>query len=115
VEDIFPRRNAGASLKRRHHPRREQQTGRPGKENPKTSGFSPFFSFQPPPPHQSIPQPRCTAAYLKPFQINALNLVGKIGLPSSFGENSRIWRENAGTFRLRTIKLARRSFVFKGL
>ena len=28
----------------------------------KTSGFSPFFSFQPPPPHQSISQPRCTAA-----------------------------------------------------
>jgi hypothetical protein len=51
----------------------------------------------------------------KPFQINALNLVGKIGLPSSFGENSRIRRENAEMFRLSTLKVARKSFVFKGV
>jgi hypothetical protein len=66
-------------------------------------------------PHQSISQPRCTAAKLKPFQINALNLVGKIGLPSSFGENSGLRRKNAEKFRLSTLKLARKSFVFKGV
>ena len=52
---------------------------------------------------------------IKPFQINALNLVGKIGLPSSFGDNLRIRRENAGMFRLSTLKDARKSFVFKGV
>jgi hypothetical protein len=66
-------------------------------------------------PTNLFPQPRCTAAKLKPFQINVLNLVGKIGLPSSFGENSRIRRENAGMFRLSTLKGARKSFVFKGV
>jgi hypothetical protein len=66
-------------------------------------------------PYQSISQPRRTAAGPKPFQINALNLVGKIGLPSSFGEISRIRRENAGMFRLSTIKVARKRFVFKGV
>jgi hypothetical protein len=49
------------------------------------------------------------------MQINVLNLVGKIGLPSSFGENSRIRRENAETFRLSTLKVAKKSFVFKGV
>jgi hypothetical protein len=44
-----------------------------------------------------------------------LNLVGKIGLPSSFGENSGIRRKNAGIFRLSTLKLARKTFVFKGI
>jgi len=78
-------------------------------------GVQPFFSFQAPPPQQSISQPRCTAAWLKSFQINALNLVGKIGLPSSFGENSRIWRKNAGIFRLSTLKVTGKSFVFKGV
>jgi hypothetical protein len=62
---------------------------------------------------QSISQPRCSAACPKPFQINALNLVGKIGLPSSFGENRAFWRENAEIFRSRTLKVARKSFVFK--
>jgi hypothetical protein len=49
------------------------------------------------------------------FQINVLNLVGKIGLPSGFGENSPAWRENAETFRLSTLKVAIKSFVFKGV
>jgi hypothetical protein len=80
-----------------------------------TTEFSPSFPFQPPPPHQSISQQRCTAAQSKLFQINALNLVGKIGLPSSFGENLRIRRENAEMIHLSTLKLARKSFVFKGI
>jgi hypothetical protein len=42
----------------------------------------------------------------KPIQINALNLVGKIGQPSSFGENPPIRREKAWSFRLRTIKVS---------
>jgi hypothetical protein len=66
-------------------------------------------------PTNLFPQPRCTAAKLKPFQINALNLVGKIDLPSSFGENPEIQRKNAGIFRLSTLKLVRKSFVFKGV
>jgi hypothetical protein len=74
-----------------------------------------WLSFGYRPLHQSISQPRCTAAWLKSFQINALNLVGKIGLPSSFGENSGIRRENAETFHLSTLKVARKSFVFKGV
>jgi hypothetical protein len=41
----------------------------------------------------------------KLFQINALNLVGKIGQPSSFGENPPIRREKAQPFRPRTIKV----------
>jgi hypothetical protein len=49
------------------------------------------------------------------LQINALNLVGKIGLPSSFGENWEIWRENAGMFRVSPLKVAGKSFVFKGV
>jgi hypothetical protein len=83
--------------------------------DPETSGFSPLFCFQPLPPHQSISQLRCTAANFLSFQINALNLVAKIGLPSSFGENPGIWRENAVMFRLSTLKVARKSFVFKGV
>jgi hypothetical protein len=39
----------------------------------------------------------------------------KIGLPSSFGENPEIQRKNAETFRLSTLKVARKSFVFKGV
>jgi hypothetical protein len=39
-------------------------------------------------------------------QINALNLVGKIGSPSSFGENPPIRREKAQPFRPRTIKVS---------
>jgi hypothetical protein len=66
-------------------------------------------------PYQSISQPRRTAAGPKPFQINALNLVGKIGLPSSFGENRAFRRENAGMFRSSTLKVARKIFVFKGV
>ena len=42
----------------------------------------------------------------KPMQINALNLVGKIGQPSSFGENPPIRREKAQPFRPRTIKVS---------
>jgi hypothetical protein len=49
------------------------------------------------------------------MQINALELVGKICLPSSLGESSRIRREDTGTFRLSTLKVARKSFVFKGV
>jgi hypothetical protein len=40
------------------------------------------------------------------MQINALNLVGKIGQPSSFGENPQIQREKARPFRARTIKVS---------
>jgi hypothetical protein len=42
----------------------------------------------------------------KPFQINALNLVGKIGQPSSFGENPPIRREKSQPFRPCTIKVS---------
>jgi hypothetical protein len=42
----------------------------------------------------------------KPVRINALNLVGKIGQPSSFGENPPIQREKARPFRPRTIKVS---------
>jgi hypothetical protein len=41
----------------------------------------------------------------KSIQINALNLVGKIGQPSSFGENPPIRREKARPFHPRTIKV----------
>jgi hypothetical protein len=61
-------------------------------------------------PSHAAPQQK-----IYPFQINALNLVGKISLPSSFGENSRIRRNNAATFRLSTLKVAIKSFVFKGV
>jgi hypothetical protein len=40
------------------------------------------------------------------IQINTLNLVGKIGQPSSFGENPPIRREKARPFRPRTIKVS---------
>jgi hypothetical protein len=43
---------------------------------------------------------------IKPMQIKALNLVGKIGQPSSFGENPPIRREKARLFRPRTIKVS---------
>jgi hypothetical protein len=43
---------------------------------------------------------------IKPLQINALNLVGKIGKPSSFGENPPIRRGKAQIFRPRTIKVS---------
>jgi hypothetical protein len=69
-------------------------------ESSKTLGFSPFFHPQSPPPHQSISQQRRSAAWPKPFQINALNLFGKITLPSGFGEKSPDRRENAGIFCL---------------
>jgi hypothetical protein len=42
----------------------------------------------------------------KTNQINALNLGGKIGQPSSFGENPPIRREKARLFRPRTIKVS---------
>jgi hypothetical protein len=42
----------------------------------------------------------------KLFQINTLNLVGKIGQPSSFGENPPIRREKARPLRRRTIKVS---------
>jgi hypothetical protein len=42
----------------------------------------------------------------KPIHINALNLVGKIGQPSSFGENPPNRREKARLFRPRTIKVS---------
>jgi hypothetical protein len=41
--------------------------------------------------------------------------IRKIGLPSGFGENSPARRENAETFRLSTLKVARKRFVFKGI
>jgi hypothetical protein len=42
----------------------------------------------------------------KPIQINALNLVGKIGQPSSFGENPPIRREKVRLFRPSIIKVS---------
>jgi hypothetical protein len=42
----------------------------------------------------------------KPIQINALNLVGKIDQPSSFGENPPIRREKARLFHPCTIKVS---------
>jgi hypothetical protein len=42
----------------------------------------------------------------KSIQIKALNLVGKIGQPSSFGENPPIRREKARLFRPCTIKVS---------
>jgi hypothetical protein len=42
----------------------------------------------------------------KPIQIKALNLVGKIGQPSSFGENPPIRREKTQPFRPCTIKVS---------
>jgi hypothetical protein len=47
---------------------------------------------------------RCSIT--KPIQINALNLVGKIDQPSSFGEKPPIRREKARPFRPRTIKVS---------
>jgi hypothetical protein len=38
-----------------------------------------------------------------------------MGLPSSFGENWAIRREKAEMFLLSTLKVARKSFVFKGV
>jgi hypothetical protein len=43
---------------------------------------------------------------IKPFQINALNLVGKITPPSSFGEYPPIRREKARPIRPCTIKVS---------
>jgi hypothetical protein len=57
------------------------------------------------PPH-SISQLHSTAAKNISFQINALNLVGKIGQPSSFGEKPPIRREKARPFRSCTIKVS---------
>jgi hypothetical protein len=42
----------------------------------------------------------------KSNHIRTLNLVGKIGQPSSFGENPLIRREKAQLFRPRTIKVS---------
>jgi hypothetical protein len=44
--------------------------------------------------------------------MKALNLVGKIGLPSSFGEIREIWRENVGMLRLCTIKARQKNVCF---
>jgi hypothetical protein len=43
---------------------------------------------------------------IKQHKFNALNLVGKISQPSSFGENPQIRREKAQPFRPRTIKVS---------
>ena len=48
------------------------------------------------------------------MQINALNLVGKIGLPSSFGENGADQRENAETLRLTTLKVDKKALFLRG-
>jgi hypothetical protein len=42
----------------------------------------------------------------KQIQINACNLVGKIGQPSSFGAHPPIRRKKARPFRSRTIKVS---------
>ena len=57
-------------------------------------------------PRHRFHQPMLRRSIRKPFQIKALNLVGKIGLPSSFGEKPPIRREKARPFRPRTIKVS---------
>jgi hypothetical protein len=78
----------------------------PGRGGPRLKDaraiFHPRFHF----PRHAIPQPMLRRSTSKSFQINALNLVGKIGQPSSFGENPPIRREKARPFRPRTIKVS---------
>ena len=57
-------------------------------------------------PGHPFHQPMLRRSITKPIQINALNLVGKIGSPSSFGENPPIRIEKARPFRLCTIKVS---------
>ena len=57
-------------------------------------------------PRHLFHQPMLRRSIKKSLQINALNLVGKIGQPSSFGENPPIRREKARPFRPRTIKVS---------
>jgi len=91
---IFPGRNAGASLE---YPGR----GEPGlKDAPAI--FRPQFHS----PGHLFHQPMLRRSITKSIQINALNLVGKIGQPSSFGENPPIRREKARPFRPCTIKVS---------
>ena len=71
-----------------------------------TSGFSLVFHPQFHSPRHLFHQPMLRRSITKPMQINALNLVGKIGQPSSFGENPPIRREKARPFRPRTIKVS---------
>jgi hypothetical protein len=67
-----------------------------------SSIFRPQFPSPRHPFHQLMPHRSIT----KPIQINVLNLVGKIGQPSSFGENPPIRREKARPFRPCTIKVS---------
>ncbi len=115
---IFPGRNAGASLKpwaipARHHLRRylPRQKCRGLIEIPALGGlrlkdapaiFRPQFHS----PSHLFHQLMLRRSIRKLFQINALNLVGKIGQPSSFGENPPIRREKARPFRPCTIKVS---------
>ena len=57
-------------------------------------------------PRHLFHQPMLRRSTTKLSQINALSLVGKIGQPSSFGENPPIRREKARPFRPRTIKVS---------
>ena len=70
--------------------------------------FSPRSTFRPRfhSPRHVFHQPMLHRSVTKFFQINALNLVGKIGQPSSFGENPPIRREKARPFHPRTIKVS---------
>ena len=90
----FPGRNAGASL---------EYLGRGGprlKDGPAI--FRPRFHS----PRHPFPQLMLRRSIEKTNQINALNLGGKIGQPSSFGENPPIRREKARLFRPSTIKVS---------
>ena len=57
-------------------------------------------------PRHLFHQPMLRRSITKPIQINALNLVGKIGQPSRSGENPPIRREKALPFRPCTIKVS---------
>ena len=57
-------------------------------------------------PRHLFRQPMLRRSITKSIQINVLNLVGKIGQPSSLGENPSIRREKARPFRPRTIQVS---------
>ena len=72
----------------------------------KPRGSASIFRPQFHSPRHVFPQPMLHRSINKPLQINALDLVGKITPPSSFGENPPIRREKARPFRPRTIKVS---------
>jgi hypothetical protein len=66
-------------------------------------------------PQQSLYATTLRRSIVKTISDQRVKPCWKIGLPSSFGENPEIQRKNAETFRLSTLKVARKSFVFKGV